>query len=36
MSSSQEAGLVGKSGYPTLLPVEMSEVGPPPAMARSV
>lgn len=32
ISSSHEAGLVGKSGYPVLLPVERSEVGPP-AMA---
>lgn len=30
-SSSQEAGLAGKSGYPPLLPVERSELGPFPA-----
>lgn len=29
ISSSHEAGLVGKSGYPVLLPVERSDVGPP-------
>lgn len=27
-SSNQEAGLAGKSGYPPLLPVERSELGP--------
>lgn len=32
ISSNHDPGLVGKSGYPVLLPVERSEVGPP-AMA---
>lgn len=35
ISSNQEAGLVGKSGYPVLLPVDKSEVGPPAIALRA-